>query len=184
MAFSWNQKLYEEILARFRSPLPRVRFCRITDSRYQALWRSVEEIYYEHPWGPYEGSKDELKKDLAYRQEKLLERRQHVLFHGEAIQQAIDDMAQAGGGRVEIPAGIWYTGALELRSHVELHLEDGARLCFIRNKSNVFYPLRYTRWEVSLMLPEDLMQKQQTLQQQEHLMRVQVRELHSILSST
>jgi polygalacturonase len=69
------------------------------------------------------------------------------LFHGQAIQQAIDDMAQAGGGRVEIPAGIWYTGALELRSHVELHLAAGARLCFIRNKSNVFYPLRYTRWE-------------------------------------
>ena len=147
MAFSWNQKLYEEILAKFKPPHPRTRACRITDSRYQALWRSVEEIYYEHPWGPYEGSKDELKKDLAYRQEKLLERRQQVLFHGEAIQQAIDDMAQAGGGRVEIPAGIWYAGALELRSHVELHLEDGARLCFIRNKSNVFYPLRYTRWE-------------------------------------
>ena len=65
MAFSWNQKLYEEILAQFKPPLPSARCCRITDSRYQALWRSVEEIYYEHPWGPYKGSKDELKKDFG-----------------------------------------------------------------------------------------------------------------------
>ena len=45
-----------------------------------------------------------------------------------AIQNAIDAAANGGGGRVVVPAGIWTTGTLNLRSHVELHLECGAVL--------------------------------------------------------
>ncbi len=45
-----------------------------------------------------------------------------------AIQQCIDACSQAGGGRVVIPAGDYTTGTLILRSHVHLHLEQGATL--------------------------------------------------------
>ncbi|MEO7587248.1 MAG: glycosyl hydrolase family 28 protein [Arachnia sp.] len=46
-----------------------------------------------------------------------------------AIQSAIDACHDAGGGRVLVPAGAtWLTGSLELRSHVELHVERGAVL--------------------------------------------------------
>ncbi|MBN1889528.1 MAG: hypothetical protein JW850_16150 [Thermoflexales bacterium] len=46
-----------------------------------------------------------------------------------AIQQAIDVCAAAGGGTVLIPAGqIFLSGALMLKSNVELHLERGATL--------------------------------------------------------
>lgn len=45
-----------------------------------------------------------------------------------AIQQAIDDCSAAGGGRVVIPTGTFKTGSLILRSHVHLHLEQGAIL--------------------------------------------------------
>ncbi|MBC7399406.1 MAG: right-handed parallel beta-helix repeat-containing protein [Mucilaginibacter sp.] len=44
------------------------------------------------------------------------------------IQKAIDAAAAAGGGRVLIPAGVYVTGALNLKSGVELHLDDNAIL--------------------------------------------------------
>ena len=46
----------------------------------------------------------------------------------QAIQSAIDACFLAGGGRVSVPAGVFLTGGLRLRSHVELHLERGAIL--------------------------------------------------------
>ena len=46
----------------------------------------------------------------------------------EALQRAIDDCSQSGGGRVVVPTGIYKIGTVELRSHVNLHLEQGATL--------------------------------------------------------
>ncbi|MBP5425522.1 MAG: glycoside hydrolase [Prevotella sp.] len=46
----------------------------------------------------------------------------------EAIQQAVDRCSEAGGGRVVVPAGMYKTGTLVLRSHVNLYLEQGATL--------------------------------------------------------
>lgn len=43
-----------------------------------------------------------------------------------AIQKAIDACAETGGGRVTIPSGIFLTGAINLRSHVEIYLNRGA----------------------------------------------------------
>lgn len=46
-----------------------------------------------------------------------------------AIQAAIDDCGKAGGGQVLLPGGhIFRSGALQLHSYVELHLETGAVL--------------------------------------------------------
>lgn len=44
------------------------------------------------------------------------------------IQQAIDEMAARGGGRVVIERGVHPCGTLYLKSGVELHLEEGALL--------------------------------------------------------
>jgi polygalacturonase len=46
----------------------------------------------------------------------------------EALQRAIDACGAAGGGCVLVPAGTYVTGALTLRSRVELHLTAGATL--------------------------------------------------------
>lgn len=46
------------------------------------------------------------------------------------IGTAIEAAAEAGGGRVVIPAGVWLTGPIHLRSRIELHLEEGAELRF------------------------------------------------------
>jgi hypothetical protein len=49
-------------------------------------------------------------------------------FATEAIQNAIDSAHQAGGGTVYVPEGLYKTGNLTLRSHVELYLAGGAVL--------------------------------------------------------
>src|SRR5947209_5930108 len=43
-----------------------------------------------------------------------------------AIAAAIAACVKAGGGRVLIPTGKWYTGPIQLQSNIELHLRDDA----------------------------------------------------------
>ncbi|MDE6710955.1 MAG: glycoside hydrolase family 28 protein, partial [Alistipes sp.] len=46
----------------------------------------------------------------------------HTLATG-AFAAAIDSLARQGGGRVVVPAGVWYTGPIVLKDNIELHLE-------------------------------------------------------------
>jgi len=68
-----------------------------------------------------------------------------------AFRQAIAACAGAGGGRVLVPDGRFLTGAIHLRSRVNLHLSDGATIAFSRNPDH-YLPVVFTRWEgVELM---------------------------------
>ena len=62
-----------------------------------------------------------------------------------AIAKAIAECAKAGGGRVLVPPGNFLTGAIHLKSQVELHVSEGATLKFDTNPSS--YPIVFTRWE-------------------------------------
>ncbi len=46
----------------------------------------------------------------------------------KAINAAIEDCAAHGGGRVTLSAGEYLSGSIRLKSHVELHLEAGAKI--------------------------------------------------------
>ena len=50
------------------------------------------------------------------------------LLSTQALQQAIDECSQAGGGRVVVPTGNYKIGTIILKSNVHLHLEQGATL--------------------------------------------------------
>lgn len=64
-----------------------------------------------------------------------------------AILKAINDCNQAGGGKVLIPAGKYLVnGPIVLKSHVNLHLEKGARLEFSTNPQD-YLPMVLTKWE-------------------------------------
>ncbi|MBQ8737656.1 MAG: glycoside hydrolase, partial [Bacteroidaceae bacterium] len=64
----------------------------------------------------------------------------------KAIQKAIDKCARKGGGRVVIPSGMTFrTGAIEIKSNVELHIEEGATLEFVFQPE--LYPIVETSWE-------------------------------------
>ncbi|QYM78540.1 glycoside hydrolase family 28 protein [Horticoccus luteus] len=62
-----------------------------------------------------------------------------------ALRAAIAACSAAGGGRVVVPAGLWLTGAIHLRSGVNLHVSAGATLRFSTDPTA--YPLVFTRWE-------------------------------------
>jgi len=47
-----------------------------------------------------------------------------------AFEKALVALSEKGGGRLIVPPGIWLTGPIKLRSHVDLHLERGALLQF------------------------------------------------------
>ena len=64
----------------------------------------------------------------------------------EAIRQAIAACSRAGGGRVVVPAGSFLTGAIHLRSGVNLHVSSGATLRFSQDP-RLYLPAVYTRWE-------------------------------------
>lgn len=61
------------------------------------------------------------------------------------IQSAIDACHQKGGGVVVIPAGLWLSGPLEIKSNVNLHLKQNALLQFTDDLSQ--YPLVAGNWE-------------------------------------
>ena len=63
-----------------------------------------------------------------------------------ALAQAIDACNKAGGGRVIVPNGKFMTGAIHLKSNVNLHLSDGATLEFLSDPAR-YLPVVLTRWE-------------------------------------
>lgn len=63
-----------------------------------------------------------------------------------AFREAVAACAAAGGGRVIVPAGRFLTGAIHLRSRVNLHLAAGSIIAFSRDPRQ-FLPAVFTRWE-------------------------------------
>jgi polygalacturonase len=47
-----------------------------------------------------------------------------------AFEKAFTALAAKGGGELVVPPGLWLTGPIQLRSHVNLHLERGALIRF------------------------------------------------------
>ncbi len=63
-----------------------------------------------------------------------------------AINEAISSVSNQGGGRVVIPEGNWISGAIKLRSGVDLHFEDGAHIAFSTNPDD-YLPIVFTMYE-------------------------------------
>src|SRR5215813_3894258 len=64
----------------------------------------------------------------------------------EGIRKAIAACNAAGGGRVLVPAGTFLTGAIHLKSNVNLHVSEGATLKFSTDPAK-FLPAVFTRFE-------------------------------------
>ncbi|RPI02530.1 MAG: glycoside hydrolase family 28 protein [Ignavibacteriae bacterium] len=63
-----------------------------------------------------------------------------------ALRKSIEACHSAGGGRVVVPAGVFLTGAIHLKSNVNLHLEKSAKLIFKTDPAS-YLPVVFTRWE-------------------------------------
>lgn len=64
----------------------------------------------------------------------------------EAFRRAIDACHLAGGGRVLVPPGAFLTGAIHLRSNVNLHVTAEATIRFHTDPAR-YLPVVFTRWE-------------------------------------
>ena len=64
-----------------------------------------------------------------------------------SLQGEIDAVAERGGGRVTVPAGEHFSdGPIRLKSNVELHLEEGAKIVFSDDPAK-YLPVVPTSWE-------------------------------------
>ena len=63
----------------------------------------------------------------------------------DAFRKAIDEASRAGGGRVIVPAGVWLSGAIHLKSNVNLVVEKDAKIQFQTDPKH--YPIVPTRFE-------------------------------------
>ena len=62
-----------------------------------------------------------------------------VTLNTAAFEKAFAALAEKGGGELDVPPGIWLTGPIKLRSHINLHLQRGALIQFSRDFN--LYPL-------------------------------------------
>ncbi|HVW22768.1 MAG TPA: glycoside hydrolase family 28 protein [Opitutaceae bacterium] len=53
----------------------------------------------------------------------------------DAFARAIDALAAQGGGRLLVPAGLWLTGPIALKSNIEIHTERGTLVQFSKDVS-------------------------------------------------
>lgn len=63
----------------------------------------------------------------------------------EAINNAIKDVNSKGGGKVVVPAGLWLTGPIELKSNVNLYTEQNSLILFTDDFNA--YPILETSFE-------------------------------------
>lgn len=68
-----------------------------------------------------------------------------TVLNTEAFRQAMEALSAKGGGTLLVPAGIWFTGPIEFRSHINLHLQNRAVILFSPDKD--LYPLCETSFE-------------------------------------
>ncbi len=66
----------------------------------------------------------------------------------EAINLAISQLSEEGGGKVIVPSGKWLTGPIVLKNNINLHLEEGAELLFSQDFDD-YLPAVLTNWEGS-----------------------------------
>ena len=63
----------------------------------------------------------------------------------DAFAKAIDTLYKMGGGHLDVPAGVWLTGPVVLKSNIDLHLEMGAVIQFAADET--LYPIIKTSFE-------------------------------------
>ena len=69
-----------------------------------------------------------------------------ITVNTNAFASAIAVCADAGGGKVLIPEGIWFTGPIHLKSNINLHIAQGAEVRFSNNPDD-YLPVVFTRLE-------------------------------------
>lgn len=68
-----------------------------------------------------------------------------VTLNTKAFADAIDKLSSEGGGTLNVPAGVWLTGPIVLKSNINIHLDGGALIVFAADES--LYETAYVVYE-------------------------------------
>lgn len=68
-----------------------------------------------------------------------------ITLNTKPFADAIAALSQEGGGRLVVEGGVWYTGPIELKDNIELHLDENAIIIFSNNTAD--YPIRKVTFE-------------------------------------
>ena len=68
-----------------------------------------------------------------------------VTLNSDAFANAIDALAEAGGGRLVVPTGVWLSGPITLKDNIDLHITPDAILLFSTDRD--LYPIVETVFE-------------------------------------
>lgn len=68
-----------------------------------------------------------------------------IFLNTDAFAEAMDALSQKGGGTLNVPGGIWFTGPIVFKSNINLHLEKGALILFTPDFDA--YPIIKTMFE-------------------------------------
>lgn len=60
-----------------------------------------------------------------------------VTMNTQAFAKAISALNKQGGGHLDVPAGVWLTGLISLKSHIDLHLDRNAVILFSPDKHDL-----------------------------------------------
>lgn len=68
-----------------------------------------------------------------------------ITLNTQAFEEAMQTLSEKGGGTLQVPKGVWFTGPILFRSNINMHLEKGALILFSPDFS--LYPLVETIFE-------------------------------------
>lgn len=68
-----------------------------------------------------------------------------MTINTQAFETAMDKLSAKGGGTLQVPFGIWFTGPIVFQSNINMHLEKGALILFTSDFDA--YPLVHTSFE-------------------------------------
>ncbi|WP_159449156.1 glycoside hydrolase family 28 protein [Demequina sp. NBRC 110055] len=148
IAGTWDDARYSEIVDDVYRHVPRFDgpVIDIAAEPYSSLVRLETEVYAD----------GNLAGDPASTDSPLIMRERPVWYYGDAIAAAIAECHRRGGGTVLIPPdssrnpdGAHYTGAIRLLSGVQVRVEAGVTVKFMRNIDSRFYPAVRTSYQGS-----------------------------------
>lgn len=112
--------------------------------------KNINQADINNPWSGLSEIKKQIKapqfKDKDFSILQYGASSDSTVLSTKAFNEAIIACSESGGGRVIVPKGTFLSGAIHLKSNVNLHLEDGAKIKFSRNPDD-YLPVVFSRWE-------------------------------------
>jgi len=131
-----NNKLYKSgILSIVFLFITGLTFISCSDSEKSELVKRLESIFYDPSFANI--------PDVSFSVANFGATGDGQTLDTEAIQATIDSAAKAGGGVVSFPKGIYLSGAIFVKSNVELRIDEGVTIKAIQDDSQ--YPEIWTR---------------------------------------